>query len=70
MNEKQMMQETKSKYSDKYVIYEMSTYHREYDNSIEVLAQINDPTYDMSDFQGREMLFPKKWVTLQVYPGN
>lgn len=68
MNEKQMMQETKSKYSDKYTIYEMATYYREYDNSIEVLGQVNDPTYDMSDFQGREMLFPKKWVTLEIYP--
>lgn len=39
---------------------------REYDNKIELIGLVQDPTYDMKDFEGREMLFPKRWVTLDV----
>lgn len=39
---------------------------RDYDNKIELLGLVQDPTYDISDFNGKEMLFPKRWVTLKV----
>ena len=39
---------------------------RDYDNKVEVIGWVQDPTYDMRDFQGREMLFPKRWVTIGV----
>jgi len=39
---------------------------REYDGLVELVGLVEDPTYDMNDFRGREMLFPKKWVTLEV----
>ena len=39
---------------------------REFDSSVEVIGWMQDPTYDMKDFQGREMLFPKRWVTIGV----
>ena len=41
-------------------------YLRDYDNKIELLGLVQDPTYDISDFNGKEMLFPKRWVTLKV----
>ena len=41
-------------------------FYRDYDKQIEVLGLVNDPTQDIRDFYGREMLFPKKWVTLAV----
>jgi hypothetical protein len=41
---------------------------REYDNTVEVLGFVPDPTADMRDFQGREMLFPKRWVTIGTLP--
>ena len=40
---------------------------REFDNKVELIGLVDDPTYDLADFRGREMLFPKKWVTLDVY---
>lgn len=40
---------------------------REFDNKVELIGLVNDPTYDMNDFRGREMLFPKRWVTLKVF---
>lgn len=43
---------------------------REYDNMVELVGLINDPTVDMRDFSGREMLVPKKWVTLDVFDAN
>lgn len=39
---------------------------RDFDNKVELIGLVDDPTYDISDFRGREMLFPKKWVTLDV----
>jgi hypothetical protein len=39
---------------------------REFDNKVELIGLVDDPTYDIADFSGREMLFPKKWVTLDV----
>ena len=43
---------------------------REFDNMVEVIGWMQDPTYDMKDFQGREMLFPKRWVTIGVVPAE
>ena len=43
---------------------------REFDDMVEVIGWMQDPTYDMRDFQGREMLFPKRWVTIGVLPAE
>lgn len=43
---------------------------REYDNKVELIGLVNDPNYDMNEFRGREMLFPKRWVTLKVFDYN
>jgi hypothetical protein len=39
---------------------------REFDSKVELVGLVDDPTYDITDFRGREMLFPKKWVTIDV----
>ena len=39
---------------------------REYDGMVELIGLVDDPTLDIRDFQNREMLFPKRWVTLAV----
>jgi hypothetical protein len=39
---------------------------REYDNKVEVLGWVQDPNYEMKEFQGREMLFPKRWIAIGV----
>jgi hypothetical protein len=44
--------------------------YREFDDMVEVLGWMQDPTYDMKDFEGREMLFPKRWVTIGVLPSE
>ena len=41
---------------------------RDFDNMVEVVGWMQDPTHDMKDFQDREMLFPKRWVTIGVLP--
>lgn len=41
---------------------------RDYDKSVELIGFVADPTQDMRDFVGREMLFPKRWLTLAVFP--
>jgi len=43
---------------------------RDYDDKIELIGYVPDPTYNMKDFVGREMLFPKRWVTLSVIPAS
>lgn len=43
---------------------------RDFDNKVEVIGWMQDPTYDMRDFEGREMLFPKRWVTIGVLDAN
>jgi len=40
---------------------------RDFDNKVELIGLVDDPTYSIEDFRGREMLFPKKWVTLEVF---
>jgi hypothetical protein len=44
--------------------------YREFDDMVEVIGWMQDPTYNMNDFQGREMLFPKRWVTIGVLPAE
>lgn len=39
---------------------------REFDNKVEVIGWMQDPNYNMREFEGREMLFPKRWVTIGV----
>ena len=43
---------------------------REFDDQVEVLGWVQDPTADMNDYRGREMLFPKRWVTIGVLPAE
>ena len=45
-------------------------YLRDFDGMVEVLGWMQDPSADMNDYRGREMLFPKRWVTIGVLPGN
>ena len=43
-------------------------FYREFDDMVEVIGWVQDPNYDMKNFEGREMLFPKRWVTIGVLP--
>lgn len=43
---------------------------RDYDGNVEVVGLIDDPTLSLNDFKGREAMFPKKWVTLDVLTMN
>ena len=43
---------------------------REFDNMVELVGLVQDPTADMNDYRGREMLFPKRWVTIGVLSGD
>jgi hypothetical protein len=40
--------------------------YRAFDDMVEVIGWMQDPTYNMNDFEGREMLFPKRWITIGV----
>jgi hypothetical protein len=37
---------------------------------VEVLGWMQDPSADMNDYRGREMLFPKRWITIGVLPAG
>lgn len=58
---KKLAIENKLPRADKYDLF-----LRDYDNSVEVIGLVQDPNYDMKDFEGKEMLFPKRWVTIGV----
>lgn len=58
---KKLAQENKTIQAEKYDLF-----LRDYDNKVELIGLVQDPNYDMNDFRGREMLFPKRWVTLAV----
>jgi hypothetical protein len=62
---KKMAVEHKLPRADKYDLF-----LREFDNKVELIGLVQDPTLDMNDFRGREMLFPKRWVTLAVYDAS
>lgn len=59
---KKLATQYKLPHAEKYDLY-----LREFDNMVEVIGYVPDPTYDMKDFVGREMLFPKRWVTIGVF---
>jgi hypothetical protein len=44
--------------------------YRDFDDMVEVIGLVNDPNYNMKEFEGREMLFPKRWVTIGVLPST
>ena len=50
--------------------YKYDLFLREFDNMVELVGLVNDPTLNINDFRGREMLFPKKWVTLKTFFGE
>ena len=62
---KKLAIEKKLPRADKYDLF-----LREFDNMVELVGLVQDPTLDMNDFRGREMLFPKRWVTLGVFPAE
>jgi hypothetical protein len=62
---KKMAVEHKLPRADKYDLF-----LREFDNKVELVGLVQDPTLNMNDFRGREMLFPKRWVTLAVYEAS
>jgi hypothetical protein len=62
---KKLAIEYKMPRADKYDLY-----LREFDNKVEVLGLVQDPTQSMNDFRGREMLFPKRWITIGVLPAE
>jgi hypothetical protein len=37
---------------------------------VEVVGWMQDPTINVREFQNREMLIPKRWVTIGVLDGN
>lgn len=43
---------------------------REFDNMVEVVGWVQDPNSNIRDFQGRELLFPKRWMTIGVLPAE
>lgn len=43
---------------------------RDFDDMVEIVGWVQDPNYDMNDFRGREMLFPKRWLTIGVLPAE
>jgi hypothetical protein len=43
---------------------------RQFDNMVEVVGWVQDPNHNMEQFRGREMLFPKRWVTIGVLPAE
>jgi len=59
---KKLAIEKKLPRADKYDLF-----LRDFDNMVELVGLVQDPTLDMNDFRGREMLFPKRWVTLAVF---
>jgi hypothetical protein len=58
---KKLAQEHKTIQAEKYDLF-----LRDYDNMVELIGLVQDPNYSMNDFRGREMLFPKRWLTLTV----
>ena len=43
---------------------------RDFANMVEVIGLVQDPTIDFKDFEGREMLTPKRWITIGVVPAS
>jgi len=62
---KKMAIENKLPRADRYDLF-----LRDYDNMVELIGLVPDPNYDMTEFSEREMLFPKRWLTLGVFDAN
>jgi hypothetical protein len=62
---KKLAQENKFFRAEKYDLV-----MRDYDNKVELIGWVPDPNYEMKEFEGREMLFPKRWVTLGVFDAD
>lgn len=62
---KKMAIENKLPRADRYDLF-----LRDYDNMVELIGLVPDPNYDMREFSEREMLFPKRWLTLGVFDAN
>jgi hypothetical protein len=60
---KKLAVEYKMPRADRYDLY-----LRDFDSMVEILGWVQDPSADMNDYRGREMLFPKRWVTIDVLP--
>jgi len=66
---KKLAEQNKMPVAQKYDMY-----YREYDDMVEILGLVSDPNYEQKEFEGREMLFPKRWLTIgvltpeEVYP--
>jgi hypothetical protein len=50
--------------------YKYDLFYRDFDDMVELVGLVDDPNYDMKDFVGREMLFPKRWLTIEVLDPN
>jgi hypothetical protein len=62
---KKLAVEYKMPRADRYDLY-----LRDFDSMVEILGWVQDPSADMNDYRGREMLFPKRWVTIGVLPAG
>ncbi len=58
---KKLVVENKLPHADRYELF-----LREFDNKVEVVGWMQDPTIDDRVFENREMLIPKRWVTIGV----
>ena len=58
---RRLVNEYKLPQADRYDLY-----LREFDNKVEVLGWMRDPNLNFHDYESREMLFPKRWVTIGV----
>lgn len=61
-----ILQKISEQAKKKFNVYAVEQFYREYDDCYEIIGKVDDPTLNMNDFYGRELLFPKKWVTLEV----
>jgi hypothetical protein len=62
---KKLVVEHKLPHADRYELF-----LREFDNMVEVVGWMQDPTINPREFENREMLIPKRWVTIGVLDGN
>ena len=58
---RKVVNEYRMPHADRYELF-----LREFDNKVEVVGWMQDPTIDDRVFENREMLIPKRWVTIGV----